>query len=286
MIVVRLKARLGNQLFQYATGRALALRLGVPLAFDRRSFPRPDHQPQIDVFDLPVVPANDQDLPLERHSVMARVFQRPHAALKGTRLHRERRDLKFDPNVLSLPDNSYLDGYFQSEGYFADRADQIRSDLEPPPPSEADRSVLAAMDATTPVSVHVRRGDYVESEKLGRLFGTCEPPYYREAAALIAGRVGGPVTFFVFSDDPDWAAANLDLGFPTVVVDHNGPEAGHHDMRLMAACRHHVIANSSFSWWGAWLNDRPDKIVVAPRTWFKSGRWDDSALVPDAWIRL
>ena len=99
-------------------------------------------------------------------------------------------------------------------------------------------------------------------------------------------RVGGDPTFFVFSDDPAWAAENLRLGFPMQVVAHNGRERATEDLRLMAACRHHILANSSFSWWGAWLNPSPDKIVVAPQPWFRDPAMDESTIVPERWLRL
>ena len=135
------------------------------------------------------------------------------------------------------------------------------------------------------MSLHIRRGDYVSNAKIAGVHGTIALDYYARAAALIAERAGGDPVFFVFSDDPAWAAANLTLGWPTRIVDHNGARASE-DLRLMAACRHHIIANSSFSWWGAWLSPAADKTVVAPQPWFRDPALDDSTIVPQGWIRL
>lgn len=118
------------------------------------------------------------------------------------------------------------------------------------------------------------------------MHGTVDLDFYARAAELVAARCGSTPAFFVFSDDPVWVAANLKLRFPVRPVVHNPTEKGTEDLRLMALCRHHIIANSSFSWWGAWLNPAADKIVVAPRSWFRDPTKDTAALIPQEWIRL
>jgi hypothetical protein len=144
--------------------------------------------------------------------------------------------------------------------------------------------VAASIRGVDSVSVHVRRGDYVSDPATNQSLGTCSAEYYRGAARLIASQVSSP-RFFVFSDEPDWARANLELEGPAVFVTHNDPERGYEDMRLMAFCRHHIVANSSFSWWGAWLSNSGG-IVVAPKRWFKANEWDARDLVPERWVRL
>ena len=118
-----------------------------------------------------------------------------------------------------------------------------------------------------------------------QVHGTCDLGYYAQAVAHIANRVSQPV-FFVFSDDHAWAREHLVLSHPVHYVDHNDTAHGYEDMRLMSLCRHHIIANSSFSWWGAWLNPRPDKIVVAPQRWFNDYDADTRDLCPEGWVRL
>ena len=196
------------------------------------------------------------------------------------------RHFHFDPEVASLPDGVCLEGYWQSERYFAQVADRVRHDLTlEKPPAGRDAELLAEIAAGNAVSLHVRRGDYVTDPAASATHGVCPLDYYRRAIAFIAERVADPV-FFLFSDDPEWTRANLDLGGAATLVDHNGPDRGHEDLRLMSHCDHHIIANSSFSWWGAWLDPRPQKMVVAPRQWFRDASKDTSDLIPESWVQL
>jgi hypothetical protein len=131
----------------------------------------------------------------------------------------------------------------------------------------------------------VRRGDYVSEPDVSRYHGICPPDYYRSAVDYIAQRVPD-IHLFVFSDDQDWVRDNLRFGPPTTLVAANSPDRGFRDMRLMTLCRHHIVANSSFSWWGAWLNPATDKIVVAPQQWFSASSNDTRDLIPPSWVRF
>jgi hypothetical protein len=183
----------------------------------------------------------------------------------------------FDPRLLAAPDETYLVGYWQSERYFADVADQIRAELSlPDPPSGQNRTVAEAIQAGPSASVHVRRGDYVGSST----HPVCSRDYYQAAMAELRERLTDP-QFFLFSDDPKWCRDHL-ASRNDVVVAHNGPGSEHEDLRLMSMCDAHVIANSSFSWWGAWLG-KPGP-TIAPRRWFADDR-DASAIVPERWDR-
>ena len=203
------------------------------------------------------------------------------------------RAFSFDPAVLGLPDGSHLVGFWQSERYFADRADVIRQDFEMrDAPSGRNRSWLGVIGAARPaVSIHVRRGDYVTSPA----HAPCSPDYYREAVRVMEERLRAPdgprataSSYFVFSDEPEWARAHLTLeGKDREVhfVQHNDTTSqSHEDLRLMRACDHHIIGNSTFSWWAAWLNPSPDKIVVAPQPWFPGRRLDTRDLLPEGWL--
>ena len=284
MIVVALTGGLGNQLFQYATARALALRRGVPVGLDRRWYAgRSGRSYALDPFAIRSEPVDPRLLPFRDGKILGRLL-----AGRGGRLRVFReRGLAFDPAVLDLPDGTYLRGVFQSEHYFADHEAALRQDLAFANPPDADnRAMLAEIGDSLSVSLHVRRGDYVSNPTIAGVHGTTALDYYARAAELVAERAGGDPLVFVFSDDPAWAAANLKLGLRLRIVDHNGSDRAAEDLRLMAACRHHILANSSFSWWGAWLNPSADKIVVAPRPWFRDPSLDDSTIVPDRWIRL
>ena len=286
MIVSRLIGGLGNQMFQYAAGRALALRRGASFRIDRRAFA--DYKTH--AFGLDCFRAELPDAPVD---------QLP-GAVKESRINRLLRPLlrspvrvyaekafTFDPAVLSLPDGTYLDGYWQSEQYFADHADAIRADFTVRhAPSAENAHWLGLIAASNSVSLHVRRGDYVTDPSAASVHGTCDLDYYRRAVEHVRSVSGAEPVAFVFSDDPDWVTANLQLPSPMHVVRNNDASTNYEDLRLMTACRHHVIANSSFSWWGAWLDPRADAITVAPRRWFVGGPHDARDLLPERWVRL
>jgi hypothetical protein len=113
----------------------------------------------------------------------------------------------------------------------------------------------------------------------------CTPDYYQRCVTRVAERLAHP-HFFLFSDDPNWVSANLRFEHPATLVSQDPPRGDYEDLRLMSGCRHHIIANSSFSWWGAWLNSRPDKLVLAPQRWMNDPRADDRDWLPQAWIRV
>jgi hypothetical protein len=189
--------------------------------------------------------------------------------------------------MLRIPDGVFLSGYWQSEKYFSDAIGVIRDTFAfRRPPSGLNNSLatqIAAQNATA-ISLHVRRGDYVHKAAVSQTHGSCSLSYYDAAVRHMASHVKTP-HFYVFSDDTDWVRANLNMPFPHVFVEHNRGSASYEDMRLMSLCRHHIIANSSFSWWGAWLNADPEKIVVAPDKWFNNENVVEDLFLSD-WVRL
>lgn len=286
MITVRLLGGLGNQLFQYATGRALALRLGVPLAIDDREAKRADQtwlQPGLHHFDIKT--AQNASLPPDRTKALRYAAWRAFG--RSPRFLREA-DLSVNSSVLTASNNTYLHGYFQSERYFLDAEPQIRADLEiVTPPSPQNAEWLARLRATPgATAVHLRRGDYVADAKAAETHGSVGPNYYAGAIAEVEARSGQEPEIFVFSNDPDWCREALSLPRPFTVVGHNSADDHYEDLRLMAACRHHVIANSTFSWWGAWLGASQDQTVVAPAQWFASGARQNPDILPKHWLAL
>ncbi len=286
MIISHVNGGLGNQLFQYAAGKALATRLGVSLGLDLRHFDRnPAHDLALGHFNVSFEKLDQNRLPPSRH-------RNPigHLVWRGLglkpRLYREK-SLGYNDAFGRLNDKTYLKGYWQSERYFADITDIIRHDLEIiTAPDERNRAMRAEMENKMSVSLHVRRGDYVADAATNATHGTCSVDYYSQAAELIATKTKTEPVIFCFSDDPEWVAAEIKLPFPMRVVGHNDASHNYEDLRLMNACRHHVIANSSFSWWGAWLNPSPDKIVVAPNRWFAHPGMNNPDIIPDGWVRI
>lgn len=279
MIISRLHGGLGNQMFQYAAGRALAARHGTSLALDTRTIDKQGMRSLTQVFDLTTVLA--EALPPSKQDGVAQ-YALWRAFGRNPRFVRERK-LAFNPRFAELPDNVYLHGYWQSVKYFETIADEIRTSFQPiHAPSDKNWQMAEQINTGPSVSLHVRRGDYLSSGA----YAACSQEYYQEALQRVIDETGQTPTVFVFSDDPQWARGNLSLPLPKVVVDFNGAKTDYEDMRLMSLCDHNIIANSSFSWWAAWLNDTPNKIITAPAQWFAKKNMSNPDLVPAEWHKI
>jgi|26BtaG_2_1085354.scaffolds.fasta_scaffold07878_3 hypothetical protein len=283
MIITRLHGRLGNQMFQYAAGRALADRAGVPLALDSRGAILRGEGVLTRVFDLeladPVhLPPLKQTNPL-RYAIWRGIGQKVGAKP----YFRRERGLGYNPAFEDWGDNSYLHGYWQSQKYFQNSAERIRSDFTFPAFSNQQNAEMAARIAeSTAISLHVRRGDYLTFAA----HVLCDQAYYDAALAKVLDGLQGDPIVYVFSDDPQWAKDNLSLPCEKVVVDFNGPETDFEDMRLMSLCQHNVIGNSSFSWWAAWLNQTPGRRVAGPAKWFGDPKLSNPDIFPHDWLRI
>ncbi|MFN6978103.1 MAG: alpha-1,2-fucosyltransferase [Gemmobacter sp.] len=282
-IFVRLLGGLGNQMFQYAAARALAARHGTGVVWDGRAFRhyrlRPLLIDRLRVTGRAALPAEAARLAPWRRE-MARLA---HRAGLRTRWHFER-SLAHDPGFDDLPDGTALDGYFQSARYFAALRDRLRAEFAPRAAAAPhNAALLAALRGGPFASLHVRRGDYAAQAATMRVHGLCSPGYYRAALARLHAAVPG-ARIAVFSDDIPWCRGALDLPAGTIFVEGNA-DAPEWDIALMAACRHHIIANSSFSWWGAWLGG-PGGLTIAPDPWFDDPALAGQGIVPEDWLRL
>lgn len=271
MIVVKVRGGLGNQFFQYACGRRLALLHGSRVKIDPSLWmAEPRH--------------HDRPLRLWDFMVDAEMATADELASVNTRLVREE-VIGFHPSVLRLPDNVTLEGYWQSEAYFADAAVMIRRDFrfaDDTMPTRARASINRLRDQGngTVVAVHVRRGDYAVPDNAG-LFHLLSANWYNTAME----RFPADTRFLVFSDDLPWCQANLTR--PGLAYARSGSDLG--DFALMRACDHYIMANSSFSWWAAYLSDSENPQVVAPTAdaWFGARLigYDAGPIIPDRWIR-
>ena len=283
MIIVRLSGGLGNQLFQYAAGRRLSIVNRATLKIDLSWFDEWDtHFYALECFSMQKQYANKEEVAgLTKRSFSRRLLSK----IAGKSSVVREQYYKFDSTILSLSDNVYLDGYWQSEKYFSDVSDTIRKDCQfSSPTSGKNKSLQKKIHDTQSVSLHVRRGDYVTNPATNRKHGTCSIDYYKKCILEINEALSDPV-YYVFSDDPVWARENLSgLTGTSEFIDHNQNRSAFEDMRLMSLCKHNIIANSSFSWWGAWLNNKKDKIVYAPKNWFNPGANRDTRdLIPSDW---
>lgn len=208
-------------------------------------------------------------------------------------LHQKGRYLRqkhyhFDSTLLHAPDHIYLDGFWQSEKYFLDIQDILRQEFTlRNSPTALFHQITEKIEEGCSISLHVRRGDMANDPKTNQLHGTCSLDYYDRAIEHIAERIEQP-HFFIFSDDPDWVKEKLKLNFRSTIVSSGDVLPDYEELHLMSRCQHHIIANSSFSWWGAWLNPKIDKLVVAPNNWFGAlvDDRDTKDLIPETWVRL
>ena len=309
MVITRLVGGLGNQMFQYAAGRCLANKHNTDLKLDISAIKQYRHRnyslhhlriqenlatpkevfyytgrPQTIIQKLwcrftelwkrfcdktTFLPA----LSLSRFSPSRpRVYSEPH--------------FHFDPNFFRLPEDVYLDGYWQAEKYFEDIEDVIRQEFEVKVPlSGEDLEIALKIKGTESVSVHVRRGDYVTNQQTNMVHGCCELEYYLKCIKY-AAQVTKEPHFFVFSDDPTWVTENIRIDYPLTYVDHNNTSNAHEDLRLMSFCKHNIISNSTLGWWAAWLNINRNKRIFAPKRWFRKSEVNIGDLLPIDWNAL
>ena len=283
---------LGNQLFQYAVGRQAAVDHTTDLLIDTRWF----KTQSLRRYSLDDYPINIRTANIFELEPFAQTFpgltwrwilqQTQWSSPKLDYLVVSELSPSYHPDMLKQPGHLYLQGYFQTEQYFNRIASEIRNTIKPiQEPDTQNRKYLDLIESTQSVSLHVRRGDYVKNLKTNQFHGTCSIEYYLQAIKLIVEQINSP-SFFVFSDEPDWVKNNLNIPFATFILRQNNIYRASEDLRLMSHCKHHIIANSSFSWWGAWLSENPDKIVIAPNKWFASPNKLSDGRIPATWIQL
>lgn len=289
MKIVNILGGLGNQMFQYAL--AVALQKKHPaekILIDSsgfRGYPLHNGYELTRIFNIKIQEASISEqtrlfYPLRNY----RMWQIGRRVLPHRKsVIYDAANMAFIPGVIEHKDSAYYLGYWQTEKYFKDVRTEIYAafrfiDFETSGKNASFADKIA--ESTCAVSVHVRRGDYT---KIANTQGICTLEYYRKALTELHRRVS-PKMFVIFSDDIDWARRNLKDYFgntSVTYVDWNNGIESFRDMQLMSLCKHNIIANSSFSWWGAWLNQNPDKIVIAPSRWMNGPGWTD--IIPDDW---
>ena len=289
-VVTHLIGGLGNQMFQYAAGYALSRRLNAPLKFDISDFSNyklHNGLELVKVFNCPFECASQQAIEavLGRHTNIK--FLDRIQFLAYTRLYPKHilvdRYRPEDKLKINFP--LYMRGYWQNERYFKDYSQDIRkifsfrSEM-----NDQNLSTLEKILQGNSISMHVRRGDYITNPKAAAELGLTPLSFFRSAISYMTRKVASP-RFFVFSDDIDWARSNLNAGWPIEYIENNHGPFSFSDMQLMSQCRHHIITNSSFSWWGAWLNPDPEKIVIGPQKWFANTKRLYNPCPPE-WVLL
>ena len=293
MIITEINGGLGNQMFQYACGRALAHEKKERLYIDTQSLINAKTTAEFTArpYELGIFNIQAEEL---SPALRARFFPKAiplkvlYKWILNYKIYTEPA-FYFNKEIFEVKGNVFLRGYWQTEKYFKTAEDIIRKDFAFEKKKNEETLALAdRMQHTNAVSLHVRRGDYVSSPSANSFHGLARLEYYRKAIALIKEKTADPF-FYIFSDDAAWAEEHLAKdNSDTLVVKHNSGEDSWQDMYLMSMCNHHIIANSSFSWWGAWLNNKENKIVIAPKIWFADEKMNNQTgdLKPAGWVEI
>jgi len=289
VIMTKLVGGLGNQMFQYAIARRLALERAYWLKIDATAL-RHDPLRQFALGALRIAGTVATEVEVDdflHYCRRGRTSDSARAVARQIAFEVAEPHFHFAPTCLRRPGSVYLEGYWQSEKYFSTVAGCLREDLQVKTPAVGKNlELLDQINECESVSVHFRRGDYASNPGVNQVHGVLGLDYYHRAVEEVSRRLGRDLHLFVFSDDPQWVRENFRPGLPATWVDWNDASACHEDLRLMCHCKHQIVANSSFSWWGGWLNRNPEKIVVAPQRWFVAPEYDSSDLIPTLWLRL
>ena len=278
MIIINLKGGLGNQMFQYALGRKLSLQNGAELKLDISGYSRQNPRAyRLGDFNIAENIARPEEIKKLKYpfGIFSMIWRRFSSKIL------RRFYIGWEPQVLATKDGSFIDGFWNSYKYFNGIADTIKRDFTLKEPlNKTHPELLNQISSASSISLHIRRGDYVANPT----HDICDLPYYYKAVQVIAEKVSSPA-FFIFSDDIEWAKQNLRLDFPAIFV--SSPEIKDtEELILMSHCRHNIIANSTFSWWAAWLNENENKIVVAPKKWNNTYQKYYQYLLPDNWLKI
>lgn len=272
MIVSRLVSGLGNQLFQYAIGRQLSLHHRVPLKLDTgffetqtlRSFALDNYNIQAKIASKKEV--DDMLYWQNNPGLIAKFYRKVQRMLPRAKQHyfKELEWWSYDPDLLKVSSKVYLDGYWQHYKYYLNISPGILNEITLKKNVEGAVSMEKnIMQDHSSVSIHIRRGDYITDTLMGML----KLEYYKDAVDYMNAKLNNP-SYYIFSDDLNWAKDNLKINRSVTYIDlEAGSKYDYVELDLMSKCYHNIIANSSFSWWGAFLNRNPDKIVIAPRNW-------------------
>lgn len=289
MVVVRIWEGLGNQLFQYAYARALQLRTGQKVYLDANRIYRDilekkgvERKYTLDKFNvrLPhIYNIEKKYFFLKQENILEKLVYMLAKHNKWIWNFTEEEDTLYKENSRFVHGNCYVKGWFQDERYFREYRDILLKEFAPKKKIKISQSLREILKEKTTISVHVRRTDFKKYNNVLHV------SYYKNAKSYIESKVDNPY-YIIFTDDSEWVRKHLDFGNNVFFVQEEGLQ-DYEELFVMSRCTHSIIANSTFSWWGAWLNQNEDKIVVGPRQWFNYMK--DAAkynIMPAEWIRL
>jgi hypothetical protein len=293
MVIAQITGGLGNQLFQYAAAKSLSLHHNVPLSLEVSSFYRKE-LPELEVprdFELfNFTGITEKIISVEELSSL--IDLKKTNVLPKMIIPAYRKDIytepyyHFDKNFFKSKKKVFLKGGWQSEKYFKSHENEIRNNLHLKD-ALVERVLEKAntLKIETSVAVHIRRGDYLRKKIIYEWHGVMDKEYYTKAFELLKSKTNASKAYY-FTDDVDWVSENLLPLFDGEIISGNITKSHYEDLYLMSQCKHNIIANSSFSWWGAWLNGHKDKIVIAPKKWFGNGPKDTQDIIPEGWHKV
>lgn len=291
MIIARITGGLGNQLFQYANARRLAEYHTTDLFLDTREFSKKLYRPfLLDKFNIRAEIASESELKtiLKLSNKFSfdhqRFIHKLFPAVYPNVIYEKY--FQFDPSYINLPDNIYLIGFWQSEKYFNNISNLLHSELTMNEKiSDDGNKLLSRIKQGNSVAVTVRRGDFVTDPYINRRHGVLSLDYYADSVAFLESKIDKP-SYFIFSDDPVWTENNIKIKGKVEYVRINYPNRVYENLIIGSFAKHQILANSTFSWWMAWLKDSGKRLVIAPKKWFSGLNLDTSDLIPERWFRI
>lgn len=297
MVIVKIKGGLGNQMFQYALARSLSMQKKTSLYLDLSFFDEKNREQvtkrnfELSIFNVEYKIAPKYLLfffncDLISQNWLRWILKKIARGFKIKSFIEDSGGFSYSDIFQSRFNNIYLDGYWQSDASFCFFNDCLKSELLfKYPISESNKNLLDEINANNSVAIHVRRGDYVTNKNSFDFHGVCSIDYYKEAIHEVNQNIINPI-YYIFSDDTEWVGAHINFISNYKIVHHNTGQNSFEDLRLMMACKSLIIANSSFSWWAAWLNQNQDKRVIAPKKWFNNEVANSRMILPTNWMRI
>lgn len=301
MIIVKLMGGLGNQIFQYAFGQAIEAKIHKKITYDCLWFKEKPSR-RLGIFDLGIsvkskrsnsiyLALNKIAIYCSAHSKFIRRYNLPKKieylnTIKNNFFYQIVNEKDFSKTEIKKRKNYFFVGYWQNPSYFENVREIILKNINFPKLQNAnDLNLQNQIHYTESVAIHVRRGDYVENKNNNEFFGTCSIEYYKKAIDFILSKIPN-AKFFIFTDDPDYAKLNFNFLSETILVSDN-QRSEIDELNLMHLCKHFIIANSTFSWWGAWLSRNLNKIVITPKQWYKNSEANEKCkIIPKDWMKI
>ena len=290
MIITKIRGGLGNQMFQYALAKSLSIRKDDTFKLDISFYSRQVLRKfDLNMFNIEENYATKKDINLYagEENILFKLKRKLNIPLnRPISYFSEKKDSIFDENVFKYRNTIYLDGYWQNQKYFQNIKDDLIQDFTLKDSlGDSSKGYLRKIKETNSIGMHIRRGDYVHDSHTNSVHGVCGLDYYENSEKYCNNKISN-ATYFIFSDDIQWCKNNLNFIENKIFIEESKNAV--EDLELMKNCKHNIIANSTFSWWGAWLNENPEKIVISPFKWFVNCEMNKntSTLIPGTWLRL